>query len=72
MISPLLLVNLVYTIVDFCMRTDNQVIKKIQDIMLAKLSYGPASAMAWIYFGIVMAIIGLTSFILSKVVYYYD
>lgn len=72
MISPLLLVNLVYTIVDFCMRTDNQVIKKIQDIMLAKLSYGPASAMAWIYFGIVMAIIGLASFILSKVVYYYD
>lgn len=72
MISPLLLVNLVYTIVDFCMRTDNQVIKKIQEIMLAKLSYGPASAMAWIYFGIVMAIIGLTSFILSKVVYYYD
>ena len=72
MISPLLLVNLVYTIVDFCMRTDNQVIRKIQDIMLAKLSYGPASAMAWIYFGIVMVIIGLTSFIMSKVVYYYD
>jgi len=72
MISPLLLVNLVYTIVDFCMRTDNQVIKKIQEIMLAKLSYGPASAMAWVYFGIVMVIIGLTSFILSKVVYYYD
>jgi ABC-type sugar transport system permease subunit len=72
MISPLLLVNLVYTIVDFCMRTDNQVIRKIQDTMLAKLSYGPASAMAWIYFGIVMAIIGLASFILSKVVYYYD
>ena len=72
MISPLLLVNLVYSIVDFCMRTDNQVIKKIQDVMLAKLSYGPASAMAWVYFGIVMAIIGLTSLILSKVVYYYD
>ena len=72
MISPLLLVNLVYTIVDFCMRTDNQVIEKIQTVMLAQLKYGPASAMAWIYFGIVMAIIGLTAFILSKVVYYYD
>lgn len=72
MISPLLLVNIVYTIVDFCMRTDSQVIEKIQDVMLAQLQYGPASAMAWIYFGIVMAIIGLVSFILSKVVYYYD
>ena len=72
MISPLLLVNAVYTIVDFCMRTDNQVIEKIQEVMLAQLKYGPASAMAWIYFGIVMAVIALVSFILSKVVYYYD
>ncbi len=72
MISPLLLVNVVYTIVDFCMRTDNQVIRKVQDTMLAKLSYGPASAMAWVYFSVVMAIIGLMSLILSKVVYYYD
>ena len=72
MISPLLLVNWVYTIVDFCMRTDNQVIKKIQEVMLAQLNYGSASAMSWIYFGIVLAIIGVSSFIISKVVYYYD
>lgn len=72
MISPLLLVNVVYTIVDYCMRTDNQVIKKIQEVMLAQLKYGPASAMAWIYFGIVLAIIGVASFLLSKAVYYYD
>lgn len=72
MISPLLLVNWVYTIVDFCMRTDNQVIKKIQEVMLSQLKYGPASAMAWIYFGIVLAAIGVSSFIISKVVYYYD
>lgn len=72
MISPLLLVNLVYTIVDFCMRTDNQVMEKIDEVMLGELKYGPGSAMAWIYFGIVLVIIGISSLVVSKVVYYYD
>lgn len=72
MISPLLLVNLVYTIVDFCMRTDNEVMKKIQEVMLENLNYGSASAMSWIYFGIVLVIIGISSLVVSKVVYYYD
>ncbi len=72
MISPLLLVNWVYTIVDFCMRTDNEVMKKIQEVMLENLNYGSASAMSWIYFGIVIAAIGISSWIISKVVYYYD
>ncbi len=72
MISPLLLVNWVYTIVDFCMRTDNEVMEKIQEVMLENLKYGPASAMSWIYFGIVIAAIGISSWIISKVVYYYD
>lgn len=70
MISPLLLVNWVYTIVDFCMRTDNEVMEKIQEVMLENLNYGSASAMSWIYFGIVLAAIAVTSGIISKVVYY--
>ncbi len=70
MISPLLLVNWVYTIVDFCMRTDNEVMEKIQTIMFENLNYGSASAMSWIYFGIVMIAIGVSSWLISKVVYY--
>lgn len=72
MISPMLIVNWIYTIIDFCMRTDNQVIKKIDQIMVGNLDYGLASAMSWAYFAIVMAFIGLTSFIISKVVFYND
>lgn len=72
MISPMLIVNWIYTIIDFCMRTDNEVIKKIDRIMVGNLDYGLASAMSWAYFAIVMAFIGLTSFIISKVVYYND
>jgi ABC-type sugar transport system permease subunit len=71
-ISPLFLVCWVYTVVDFCMRTDNDVIDKIKKTMVGKLDYGFASAMSWTYFVIVMAIIGVTSFLLSKWVYYDD
>ena len=72
MISSLFLVNWVYTIVDFFMRSDNEVMSKIKDSMIVDLQYGFASAMAWVYFGIVILIIGISSLIISKAVYYYD
>ena len=71
MISPLLPVCWVYTIVDFFMKTDNEIMTKINDNMLA-LAYGFSSAMAWSYFIVCMALIGLSSLLISKVVYNYD
>ena len=72
MVSPLLLVNWVYTIVDFFMKTDNQIMQKINDQMVIQLNYGYSSALAWIYFLVCMILIGVTSLIISKVVYNYD
>ena len=72
MISSLFLVNWIYTVIDFCMRSDNGVIEKIQTIMIDQMNYGLASAMSWIYFIIVLAFVGITSFFISKGVYYYD
>ncbi|MBR6396023.1 MAG: sugar ABC transporter permease [Lachnospiraceae bacterium] len=72
MISSLFLVNWIYTIVDFCIRSDNQVMDKFQSVMTVRLEYGLSSAMAWTYFAIVSLIIGVTSLIISKVVYYND
>jgi ABC-type sugar transport system permease subunit len=71
MISPLLPVCWVYTIVDFFMKSDNEIMTKINDNMLA-LAYGFSSAMAWSYFIVCMVLIGISSAILSKVVYNYD
>ena len=71
MISPLLPVCWIYTIVDFFMKTDNEIMTKINDNMLA-LAYGFSSAMAWSYFIVCMVLIGISSLIISKVVYYYD
>ncbi|MCR4989343.1 MAG: sugar ABC transporter permease [Lachnospiraceae bacterium] len=72
MISSLFLVNWIYTVIDFCMRSDNAVIEKIQKVMIDQLSYGPASAMSWVYFVIILAFVGITSGLISKGVYYYE
>lgn len=72
MVSSLFLVNWIYTVVDFCMRSDNEVIDKITTNMNVNLNYGLASAMSWTYFILVMAIIGVSSLIISKGVYYYE
>lgn len=71
MVSSLILVNIVYTVIDFFCRTDNQVMTKIQDTV-GKLEYGFSSAMAWIYFLCVIVILGIISLIISKRIYYYE
>ena len=72
MISSMFLVNWIYTVIDFCMRSDNAVIEKIQVVMIDQMRYGRASAMSWVYFIAILAFVGITSFLISKEVYYYD
>jgi ABC-type sugar transport system permease subunit len=72
MISSIFLVNWIYTVVDYSMRSDNDVMDKIQTVLTVQLNYGLSSAMAWAYFVVVTAFIGITSFFISKGVYYYD
>lgn len=72
MISNLFLVNWIYTIVDYSMRSDNDVMDKISIVMIQQLQYGLASAMSWVYFLIVIVIIGISSLLISRGVYYYD
>lgn len=74
MVSPLLLVNCVYTIIDFFMKDDseNGVLNRISEVMLSNLNYGLSAAMSWIYFGVAIAMIGISSFIISRGVHYYE
>lgn len=71
MVSSMILVNLVYTVIDFLMRTDNQVMTLITD-KASGMVYGLSAAMAWSYFVIVAAVLGLLTAIISKKVYYYE
>jgi len=68
MVSPLLLVNAIYTIVDFFMKNDNRVMERIATVMYKDFKFGVASAMSWIYFGVALAFILISSFIISRAV----
>ncbi len=68
MVSPLLLVNCIYTIIDFFTKNSNTVMERIYEIMYSKGEFGQASAMSWIYFGVSLAFVLISSFIISRAV----
>jgi len=72
MISSLILVNLIYSIIDYFIRSDNAVMMKVTDVMSVEGNYGLSSAMAWAYFLIVIIVVGVLSAIISRRVYYYE
>jgi ABC-type sugar transport system permease subunit len=72
MVSSLILVNVVYSVVDFFLRTDNRVMERIFLALVHSLDFGFSAAMAWVYFLIVMVVIGVTMGLVSKKVYYYE
>ena len=72
MTSSLIIVNVVYSIIDFCTRSDNGVMTQVKAQMLQRMDYGLTSAMAWLYFACIGAIVGAVTFIISKWVYYYE
>jgi len=72
MVSSLILVNIVYSVVDYFLRTDNRVMKKINIAMIERMQFGFGTAMAWIYFLSVMLIIGIAITLISRRVYYYE
>lgn len=72
MVSPLLLVNCIYTIIDFFMKNDNRVMELIYQVTYQDFKFGVSAAMSWIYFAIALAFIGVSSFIISKAVKSYE
>ncbi len=71
MITPMILVNGVYTIIDSFTTKSNQVMTYISEVY-ARADGGNelSAAMSWIYFLIVMAIVAVVTAVLSTVVFY--
>ncbi len=75
MISPMILVNAVYTVIDLFTCYDNRVMVVIDKYFfgsggVSKPIFGLGSAMSWIYFGIVLLFILIVAIILKSVVFY--
>jgi ABC-type sugar transport system permease subunit len=66
MISPMILVNSVYTLIDAFTKSGNPIMSLISNVFKAGLK----TAMYWIYFGIVMLLVGLVAAIASTFIFY--
>ena len=69
MISPMILANLIYTVIDTFIDSENPVMELIMG-QIRDAKYGWSSAMAWVYFAIVAAALGLIVVVVSKFVFY--
>ncbi|MCR5755072.1 MAG: ABC transporter permease subunit, partial [Acetatifactor sp.] len=69
MISPMILVNIIYTIVDSFTKYDNNVMRIIQEQLLGA-DYGNAAAGAWVYFLIIAFLVTTILGVASRFVFY--
>jgi len=70
LMTPLILTNTIYSIVDSFY--NNKVTGYMQSIAFTNLNFGLSSAMSWIYFIVVSIILAVSTYVLSKRVFYHD
>ncbi len=68
-VSPFILANLIFTVIDSFTNPMNSVMNRIS-AMRSQFDFGEASAMAWIYFVVVIIAIGLITAVMNRFIYY--
>ena len=70
MISPMILVNAVYTVIDVLGNPTNAVINTLYSLAMENGNYGLSAAMGLLYFVIIFLILGIVFFVVNKFVFY--
>ena len=70
MVSPLILTNLVYTIIDSFTDMNNTVLRLIEEVLWRGYGYGASMAMAMLYFGAVSLVLIVAFALVSRRVFY--
>ena len=68
MISPLILTNVIYSVIDSF--TNNNMTKLLQVTAFTQFNYGLSGAMAWVYFLVISVILLISTYFISKKVFY--
>lgn len=68
-VSPMILVNIVYTVIDTFKDPTSQVMERILQVQ-SEWRYGLSAAMAWSYFGVILIALGIIFFVVNKLVFY--
>ena len=64
-VSPFILVNIIYTAIDHFISYDNEAMKYVLDIAFTDTKYSFASAMSWIYFIVIIVVLLAVVFLTS-------
>ncbi len=70
-VSPMILVNIVYTVIDAFTDPTNEVMARVLEVQ-SDWQYGYSAAMAWSYFGIILVALGIIFAIMKNLVWYDD
>ena len=72
MISPMILVNAIYTVIDALTSSSNSVMMYVEDVYNSNgtAGYVLSSAMSWLYFLAVIAIVAVVALVLSVFIFY--
>ena len=68
-ISPIILANIIYTVIDTFTMPSNEVMTSVISVQNSWL-YGRAAAMVWTYFAIILVAVGIIVSIVNRFVYY--
>jgi len=72
MVSPLILVNVVYSVIDSFTKPTNTVMQTINRLAFTNLDFGGSAALSLSYFLLVILMLGIVMALIGKRVFYYD
>ena len=70
MVSPMIIVNTIYTIVDSFAAEDNTLLNYIYEIGFTNTKFGLSASMAWVFFVILGSIVALVLWLINKRIVY--
>lgn len=71
MVMPMILVNVIYSIVDTFMSESNLVMEYVYELSFKNFDFGLSSAICWIYFAVISVILAIVFAVINKRTFYY-
>ena len=72
MVMPMILVNVIYSIVDTFISESNLVMEYVYELSFKNFNFGLSSAICWIYFAVIAVILAIVFAIINKRTFYYS
>lgn len=72
MVSPMILVCVIYSLVDSFTSTSNYIIYSIHETIFTRFNFGVGNAMVWIYLVVVYVILAIIYAIINRFIFYYE